>query len=76
MNTYPVLRPDLVVVGGVSESQRQHTLLLQVGLVNTGEGSNNDGVTTEMTGLESSVLTRRTLTVVAVTCEESVLSCW
>jgi len=62
-----VLRADLVVVGGVSEGQGQHTLLLQVGLVDTGERSGNDGKTTKVTGLKSGVLSGRTLTVVPVT---------
>jgi hypothetical protein len=62
-----VLGLDLVVVGGVAEGQRKHTLLLQVGLVNTSEGAGDDSETTEVTGLESGVLTGRTLSVVPVT---------
>ena len=62
-----VLGLDLVVVGGVGEGQRQHTLLLQVGLVDTSEGAGDDGQTTQVAGLQSGVLTRATLTVVPVT---------
>lgn len=58
---------DLVVVGRVGEGQGKHTLLLEVGLVDTGEGTGDDGKTTQVTGLQSSVLTRATLTVVPVT---------
>ena len=65
--TYLGLWGDLVIVGGVGEGQGQHALLLQVGLVDTGEGSGDDGNTTQVTGLQSSVLTGRTLTVVPVT---------
>ena len=62
-----VLGLDLLVIGGVGEGQGQHTLLLQVGLVDTSEGAGDDGQTTEVTGLKSGVLTGRTLTVVPVT---------
>lgn len=62
-----VLGVDLVVVGRIGEGQRKHTLLLQVGLVDTSEGAGDDGETTEVTGLESGVLTGRALTVVPVT---------
>ena len=63
----PVIRADLLVVGGIGEREREHTLLLQVRLVDTGEGAGDDSKTTEEAGLESGVLTRRTLTVVVVT---------
>ena len=62
-----VARPDLIIVVGVRERQSKHTLLLQVRLVDTGEGAGDDSKTTEEAGLESGVLTRRTLTVVVVT---------
>lgn len=62
-----VLGLDLLVVGGVGEGQRKHTLLLQVGLVDTGEGTGDDSETTEVTGLQSGVLTGGSLTVVPVT---------
>ena len=58
---------DLLVVVGVGEGQGKHTLLLEVGLVDTSEGAGDDGKTTEVTGLESGVLTGRALTVVPVT---------
>lgn len=67
MATYAVGRLDLVVVCGVLEGKRQHTLLLQVGLVDTGKASSDDGQATEMTGLKSSVLSGGTLAVVPVT---------
>lgn len=57
---------ELVVVLGVDEGKGKHTLLLQVGLVDTGEAADDDGKTTEEAGLKGSVLTRRTLTVVVV----------
>lgn len=57
---------DLVVVCWVAEGQRKHTLLLQVGLVDTCEGSGDDCETTKMSWLESSVLTGRALAVVPV----------
>ena len=62
-----VLGAELVVVGGVREGEGKHTLLLQVGLVDTSEGAGDDGETAKVTGLESGVLTRRALTVVPVT---------
>lgn len=61
-----VVGGDLVVVLGVGEGEREHTLLLQVGLVDTGEGAGDDGETAEVAGLESGVLTGRALTVVPV----------
>lgn len=65
--TYLVFGSDLVIVGGVGEGKRKHTLLLQVGLVDTGERSGDDGKTTEMSGLKSGMLSGRALTVVPVT---------
>ena len=62
-----VIGGELVVVGGVGEGEGKHTLLLQVGLVDTSEGAGDDGKATKVTGLESGVLTGRTLTVVPVT---------
>jgi hypothetical protein len=58
---------DLLVVLGVGEGEGKHTLLLQVGLVDTSERAGDDGKTTKVTGLESGVLTGRALTVVPVT---------
>lgn len=61
-----IVSSDLVVVSGVHESEREHTLLLEVGLMDTSETLDNDGGTSEVTGLKSSVLTRRTLTIVII----------
>lgn len=55
---------DAVVVGGVLKVERQHALLLQVGLVDTSERTSDDGGSTEEAGLESGVLARRSLAVV------------
>lgn len=62
-----VIGVDPVVVGGVGEGERKHTLLLEVGLMDTSERAGDDGETTKVAGLESGVLTRRTLTVVPIT---------
>lgn len=62
-----VVRTNLVVVFGVDKGQGKHTLLLQVGLVDTGEGANNDSKATKESGLKSSVFTGRALTIVVVT---------
>jgi hypothetical protein len=62
-----VVGADLVVVGRVSEGERKHTLLLQVGLVDTSERAGNDGETTKVAGLQSGVFTGRSLSVVPVT---------
>jgi hypothetical protein len=62
-----VVGANLLVVGGLREGEGKHTLLLQVGLVDTSEGAGDDGKTTKVPGLESSVLTGRTLAVVPVT---------
>ena len=57
---------DLLVVVGVGEGQGKHTLLLQVGLVDTGERAGDDGGAAQVPGLKRSVLTGRTLSVVVV----------
>lgn len=57
---------DLLVVLGVAEGEGKHTLLLQVGLVDTCKGACNDGETAQVTGLERGVFTRGTLAVVPV----------
>jgi hypothetical protein len=62
-----VVGADLLVVGGLREGQGKHTLLLQVGLVDTSEGAGDDGKTAQVPGLKGSVLTGRTLAVVPVT---------
>lgn len=51
-----VLGLNLVVVFWVDEGQRQHSLLLQVGFVDTGKASGDDSKTAKMSGLKSSVL--------------------
>ncbi|KAI6755925.1 hypothetical protein HG531_005031 [Fusarium graminearum] len=61
-----VIRSDLVVVGRVREGQGQHTLLLEVGLVDTSEGAGDNGKTTKVTGLKSGMLSRRAFAVVPV----------
>ena len=58
---------ELVVVGLIHEGKSKHALLLQVGLVDTSEGADNDSKTTEEAGFESSVFTGGTFTVVVVT---------
>lgn len=60
-------RLDLVVVGSVGEREGEHTLLLEVGLVDSGERSGDDGDTSEESGLEGGVLSRGPLSVVGVT---------
>ncbi len=73
-NVNKVIGANLVVVSGVGELEGEHTLLAQVGLVDTSERTGNDGATTRKTGLKSGVLTRRTLTVVLVTNDDPGLS--
>lgn len=58
---------NLIVVGWVGECERQHALLLQVGLVDAGKRFHNDGTAAEMSGLQGGVLAGRTLAVVLVT---------
>ena len=48
---------DLLIILRVGESQSEHTLLLQVGFVDTGERASDDSETTEETRFESSVFT-------------------
>ncbi len=62
-----ILWVDALVVLWVRESQWEHTLLLQVGLVDTSEGAGDDGKTSQVTWLKGSVLAGGTLTVVPVT---------
>lgn len=61
-----VVGADLLVIGGLREGQGEHTLLLQVGLVNTGEGASDDGKTAQVPGLKGSVFTGGSLAVVPV----------
>lgn len=58
---------NLVIVGRVLEPQRKHTLLLQVGLVNTRKGSADDSSSTKESGLKSGMFSGRTFTIVLVT---------
>jgi hypothetical protein len=43
-----VVGSDLVVVSGVSEGKWEHTLLLEVGLVDSSEGLDDDGSSSKM----------------------------
>ena len=54
--TYLVIWSDLVVVCWVGEGKRKHALLLQVCLVDTSEGTSDDGNTSQVSWLKSSVL--------------------
>lgn len=61
-----VVRLDLLVIGRVLEVEGEHTLLLEVGLVDTSEGSGDDSGSSEETGLKSGVFSGRSLTVVLI----------
>lgn len=54
-NVNAVRGTDLVIIGGVNKGEGEHTLLLEIGLVNTGKRTDNDGETTKITRFESSV---------------------
>lgn len=58
---------NLVIVSRVGKSERQHTLLLQVCLVDTGEALHDDGNTTQVAGLQGGVLATAALTIVLIT---------
>lgn len=58
---------DLVVVRGVNEGQWKHTLLLQVGFVDTGKRADDDGNASQMSGFQCSVFSRTTFSVIPVT---------
>ena len=62
-----VIRTNPVIVFGIDKGQGKHTLLLQVGFVDTGEGANDDSKATKESGLKSSVFTGRALAIVVVT---------
>lgn len=66
-NVHLVVGLNLVIVLGIGERQGEHTLLLQVGLMDTSKGADNDRKTTEVTRFEGSVFTRGTFTIVVVT---------
>ena len=53
-----VLGTDQVVVVTVGERERQHALLLEVGLVDPGEGAGHDGAGATEPRLHGGVLTR------------------
>ena len=61
-----ITRLNLVIISGVCEGQGQHSLLLQIRLVDPGKGSNDDGLPSEMSGLKGSVLTGTSLSVVLI----------
>ena len=67
LDIHLIIGLNLVVIGRVDESQREHALLLQVGLVDACERTGNDGQSTEVPRLQSSVFTRGTLAVVVIT---------
>ena len=67
-----VVRLHLVVVGLVVECEGEHALLLQIGLVDPGEGLDNDGPAAQEPWLQSSVFTGRTLAVVLVSEDDPV----
>jgi len=62
-----VVGSDLVVISGVSKGKWEHTLLLEVGLVDSSEGLDDDGSSAKMSGLKSSVFSGRTFAIVVVT---------
>ena len=43
-----VIGSDLVVIGGIGEGKWEHTLLLEVGLVDSSEGFDDDSSATKM----------------------------
>lgn len=51
-------------VSSLYAPEGKHTLLLQVGLVDTSERAGDNGATAEETGLESGVLTTRAFAIV------------
>lgn len=65
-DVHTVVRADLLIVLRVRERQREHALLLQVRLVDTREGPDDDREAAEEARLECSVLTRGALAVVRV----------
>ena len=69
-----VTSSHLVVIGLVDKSQWHNTLLLQVGLVDTGKGLGKDDAAAEVARLQSGVLASRTLTVVVFGNDEPLLT--
>ncbi len=66
-----VVFAHLVVVVLVGEGQCQHTLLLQIGLVDAGEALGQDDLHVEEARLHGSMLTRRALTVVVLSHDDA-----
>jgi hypothetical protein len=62
-----VITLDAIVISGINKGKSKDTLLLKVGLVDTSKAASDDGNTTKVTRLDSSMLTAATLTIVAVT---------
>lgn len=52
----------LIVVSWVGKCKRQHALLLQIGFVNTCEGLDDNGSSSQVTGFKGSMLSRTALT--------------
>jgi hypothetical protein len=63
-----IVRLNFVVVGGVDESEGQHSLLLQIRFVYPSERTDNDSKASEIPWFKSRVFARRTFSVVVVTC--------
>jgi len=64
---HTIVTAHTVVISRINEGKSKNTLLLQVGLVDTSEAASDDGNTTKVTRLDSSMLTAAALTVVAIT---------
>src|SRR5690606_28184112 len=62
-----IVSTDAVVVSWVGEGEWEHTLLLEVGLVNSRERLRDDCHAAQVTRLERRVLAGRSLTVVLIT---------
>lgn len=58
-----VVRRDFGIVGLVDEPERENTLLLEVGLVNTGERTGENKATAVESGLESGMFSGGTFTI-------------
>jgi len=62
----PVVDQDVVVVCGVGKDQWEDALLFEIGLVNPGEGANEDGDTAQMARFHRGVFAGGALAVVLV----------
>lgn len=58
---------DFIIILGVGKCQCEHSLLLEVCFVDTGEAADNDSKTSKETWFESGVFARGTLAVIVVT---------